>query len=67
MQRVNWEKYRLGNAINLVAAYTDLYGKPNPKVRNYLREVVSLYPIKSRQAAAMTIASARILLEDRPL
>lgn len=66
--RINLDDYRLPNGtIDILEAYTHLYGKPNDLIKLYVGEAMSIHPIKSRQLAALVIATARVQMERRPL
>jgi hypothetical protein len=61
---INWENYRrTDGSIDLLAAYSDVYGGGDARIRTYLTSIEEDFmPINSRQAAAIAIVTARALV-----
>jgi hypothetical protein len=56
---MNWDQVRNEDgSINLLAAYELKYAPLTPMVSVYLNALMELQPIKSRQTAALAIATA---------
>lgn len=62
---IDWEQFRRGDgSINLVEVYLNRTNFPTAAALEYLEWVDDLQRIKSRQAAAIAIATARTLRDD---
>lgn len=63
---LNWEDYRnQDGSINLVNVYTALYGEPYSSTVEHLSMIEFIQPIKSRQAAAIAVVSAKFFGEPK--
>lgn len=61
---MDWGKLRnYDGSIDLCRAYADKYGKPPLEIQLYFASIEAEMPIKSRQAAAIAIATARFVLD----
>lgn len=59
----SFKKYRMNmdGKIDLIYAYTDLYGRLDAPAASYLTKLTELYPIASRQVAALALVTANEL------
>ena len=62
---INFEKYRNEDgSIHLVEAYEGEVNVYYPKAQTFLATTMTLYPIKSRQVAALALAMAMGMTDD---